>query len=198
MGFRSLRVINEDRVAPGEGFGTHPHRDMEIVSYVVEGALAHEDSMGNGSVIRSGEVQRMSAGTGVTHSELNPSPDAPLHFFQLWFVPDRKGYEPSYEQRAFPDRERQGTLRLVVSPDGRDGSLTIHQDVRMYSGLLGTGDVAHHRLAAGRHAWLQVVRGRIEVGGAHLERGDGAAIEGEPELTLKATEDSEVLLFDLA
>ncbi|MCA9678085.1 MAG: pirin family protein, partial [Myxococcales bacterium] len=154
MGFRALRVINEDRVAGGTGFGAHPHRDMEILTYVLDGEIAHKDSMGNGSVIRPGELQRMSAGTGVRHSEHNASRTAPLHFLQIWIMPDRAGHPPSYEQRAFPEAERRGALRLVASPDGADGSLTIHQDTRLYAGLLDGDEAATLALAAGRHAWV--------------------------------------------
>jgi redox-sensitive bicupin YhaK (pirin superfamily) len=198
MGFRDLRVINEDRVAPGEGFGKHSHRDMEIVSYVIEGALAHADSLGNGSTIRPGDVQRMSAGTGVTHSEHNPSGSEPVHFLQIWILPDREGVPPSYEERHFGREERSGRLRLVASPDGREGSVRLHQDVTMYAALLAPGEAAKHALAPGRHAWVQVVRGAITANGTALEAGDGAAVSGEPSLELAAREHAEVLLFDLA
>jgi quercetin 2,3-dioxygenase len=200
MGFRALRVINEDRVAPGQGFGTHGHRDMEIISYVLEGALGHKDSMGTGSSIRPGEVQRMSAGTGVLHSEMNASRDEPVHFLQIWILPDRGGHAPSYEQKAFPEADRRGKLRLVASPDGLDGSLRIHQDARLYLGLLGPGERASHPLAPGRAAWVQVARGEATVNGQALRAGDGAAIEGEAavEVAGGGTGVADVLVFDLA
>lgn len=200
MGFSDLRVINEDRVEPGQGFGTHGHRDMEIISYVLEGELSHRDSMGTGSVIRPGEVQRMSAGTGVRHSEMNASPDRPAHFLQIWILPDRAGHAPSYEQKAFPEAERQGRLRLVASPDGAEGSLTIHQDARMYAGLLGEGEQVRLPLAAGRKAWIQLARGELSVNGQALRAGDGAAATGEAalELTGQGAAPAEVLVFDLA
>jgi redox-sensitive bicupin YhaK (pirin superfamily) len=195
MGFRALRVINDDRVEPGVGFGTHPHRDMEIISYVLEGALEHKDSMGNGSIIRPGEVQRMSAGTGVHHSEMNPSPAQWLHLLQIWIVPDRAGITPSYEQKMFETAERQGRLRLVASPDGADGSVTIHQDVRLYATLLD-GEEVSHDFDKGRHGWLHVTRGSAAVNGIELRAGDGAAISEEKSLTIKG-DGAEVLLFDL-
>jgi redox-sensitive bicupin YhaK (pirin superfamily) len=200
MGFRALRVINEDRVKPGQGFGTHGHRDMEIVSYVLEGELGHRDSMGNGSTIRPGEVQRMSAGTGVRHSEMNPSRDAPVHFLQIWILPDRAGHEPGYEQKAFPEAERRGRLRLVASQDGADGSVTLHQDARLYLGLFAEGERARHALANGRGAWVQVARGQATVNGQALSAGDGAAIEGEAAVEVAGRGDgvAEVLVFDLA
>jgi redox-sensitive bicupin YhaK (pirin superfamily) len=198
MGFRSLRVINEDRVAPGRGFGTHPHRDMEIISYVLDGGLAHRDSMGNGSIIHPGEVQRMSAGTGVRHSEHNASQQEGVHFLQIWIVPDRRGIEPSYEQKAFAAAERQGSLRLVVDPEGREGALTINADARLYTTSLGAGEQVQHQVAAGRHAWIQVARGMIQVDGEELRAGDGAAISEAGTLTLKGVESAEVLVFDLA
>jgi redox-sensitive bicupin YhaK (pirin superfamily) len=198
MGFRGLRVINEDRVAPGRGFGTHPHRDMEIISYVLDGELEHRDSMGTGSLIRPGEVQRMSAGTGVQHSEYNGSKQEPVHFLQIWIVPDRRGLEPSYEQRSFTDADRAGKLRLVVEPEGRDGALRINADARLYSGLLGVGEQVEHVVATGRHAWIQVARGRIEIAGETLEAGDGAATSDAGTLTLTGIEPAEVLVFDLA
>jgi len=197
MGFRTLRVINEDRVQPGKGFGTHPHRDMEIISYVLEGALAHKDSLGTGSVIRPGEVQRMTAGTGVTHSEFNPSRTEPVHFLQIWLLPERAGLPPSYEQRAFPTEEKQGRLRLVASPDGREGSVTIHQAVDLYASLLAPGQAVTHRLTPGRHAWVQVLRGTIRLNDTALSAGDGAAASEEALLTMTATDPAEVLLFDL-
>jgi redox-sensitive bicupin YhaK (pirin superfamily) len=198
MGFRGLRVINEDRVAPGRGFGTHPHRDMEIISYVLAGGLEHRDSMGNGSVIRPGEVQRMSAGTGVFHSEFNTSKTEPVRFMQIWILPARRGVEPSYEQRAFPAPERRNRLRLVVDPEGRDGALTINADARLYAGLLDAGAQLEHALPEGRHAWVQVARGRIEVEGSTLAAGDGAATSEAGILHITALEDAEILVFDLA
>jgi hypothetical protein len=197
MGFHSLRVINEDRVAPGEGFPRHPHRDMEIVSYVLDGALEHRDSMGNGSVIRPGDVQRMSAGTGVTHSEYNASKDEPVHFLQIWILPERRGLAPGYEQKTFPASVRQGRLRLVASHDGRDGSVTIHRDAAMYAGVLALGDRASHELATGRHAWLHVARGSVELDGERLATGDAAALDGPRTLELSAIDPAEVILFDL-
>lgn len=198
LGFRQLRVINEDQVAPGAGFPAHPHRDMEIVSYVVSGAIEHRDSMGNGSIIRPGEVQRMSAGTGVRHSEFNPSPSESLHFLQLWIVPDRPGHPPGYEQRPFPESERRGALRLVASPDGRDGSVSLHQDVQLYASLPRSGESLVHVLRPGRHAWVQVIAGELELLGERLAAGDGAAISGEERLEIQAPVTGEFLLFDLA
>ena len=198
MGFRALRVINEDRVQPKRGFGTHSHRDMEIVSYVLAGALAHEDSLGTGSVIRPGDVQRMSAGTGVSHSEFNHSASELVHFLQIWILPEREGLPPSYEQKHFPAAERTGALRLVASSDGRDGSIRIHQDVALYASLLGAGDAVEHALRPGRHAWLQLARGSCTLNGIPLEAGDGAAVSGETSLHIRGSGDSELLLFDLA
>ena len=198
MGFGPLRVINEDRVAPGKGFGQHGHRDMEIISYVLEGGLSHRDSMGNGSVIRPGDVQRMSAGTGVTHSEFNASNDELVHFLQIWLLPARPGGKPGYEQKAFPEEERKGKLRLVASPDGRDGSVTVHQDVELHAGLLCAGGTLRHTLTPGRHAWVHVARGQIEIGGEQLEAGDAAAVSDARGLDLAGSDGSEVLLFDLA
>jgi len=198
MGFRALRVINDDVVAPGRGFGTHPHRDMEIVTYVLEGALAHEDSMGNASTIVPGEVQRMSAGTGVLHSEFNHSRTDRVHLLQIWLLPDRTGIAPSYEQTLFPDEEKRGRLRLVASPDGADGSVMIHQDARLYATLLAPGEEVSHPLAPGRHAWVHVARGKASLNGRPLEAGDGAAISAEERLTLRGDGQAEVLLFDLA
>jgi quercetin 2,3-dioxygenase len=197
MGYRALRVINEDRVAPGGGFPTHGHRDMEILSYVLEGQLAHKDSMGTGSVIRPGDVQRMSAGTGVAHSEMNASREKPVHFLQIWIIPDRPGHKPGYEQKAFPEAERTGALTLVASPDGRDGSVTVHQDVSLYSGVLRDGDRATYTLAPGRHAWIHVARGEVDVDGTRLSAGDAAAID-EAKVIELAGAGGEVLLFDLA
>jgi quercetin 2,3-dioxygenase len=198
MGFRSLRVINEDRVAPKGGFPPHSHRDMEIISYVLDGALEHKDSLGTGAVIRPGEVQRMTAGTGITHSEYNPSKDEGVHFLQIWIMPERKGLVPGYEQRAYPAAERKGRLKLVGSRDGREGSVTVHQDVALYAGLLERSERASHTLAPGRHGWLQVARGEVTVNGQRLHAGDGAAITEEPEVAIVADEAAEVLLFDLA
>src|SRR4051794_23699379 len=197
MGFRVLRVINEDRVQPGQGFGTHGHRDMEIVTYVLEGAVAHEDSLGNGSVLRPGEFQRMTAGKGIRHSEVKPSGTGPVHFYQIWIVPERQGLPPSYEQRSFPEAERRGRLRLVASPDGRDGSLTVGQDVRVFLTSLGEGQQVTHPLEPGRYAWLQVLRGAVQLNGLDLGAGDGVAVSEETTLLVRGTEPSEVLLFDL-
>ncbi len=198
MGFRSLRVINEDRVQPGQGFPTHGHRDMEIVSYVLAGALEHKDSMGTGSVIRPGDVQRMSAGTGVLHSEYNPSRNEIVHFLQIWIVPERRGLPPSYEQKHFPEAEKRGRLRLVASRDGADGSVTIHQDARLYAAVLDRGQEVVHSVGAGRHAWVQVARGAIALNGAGLRQGDGAAVSGESAVVITGQEAAEILLFDLA
>lgn len=197
MGFGALRVINEDRVQPGKGFPPHSHRDMEILSYVLEGALEHKDSLGTGSVIRSGEVQRISAGTGVTHSEFNPSPNELVHFLQIWILPERLGLPPGYEQREFPPEERRGQLRLVASRNGREGSVKIHQDVNLYASLLAPGEAIVHRLMAGRHAWLQVARGSVQLNNLLLKAGDGAAIRDESLLRLTTQEAAEFLLFDL-
>jgi redox-sensitive bicupin YhaK (pirin superfamily) len=198
MGFRALRVINEDRVAPGTGFGTHPHEDMEIVTYVLDGALAHRDSLGTGSTIRPGELQRMTAGTGITHSEFNPSETEPVHLYQIWLLPEREGLEPSYEQKAFPEEERHNRLQLVASPNGRDGSLTILQDARLYLASLDGGREVTHEVSPGRHAWLQVLRGGVGLNGLKLSAGDGAAVSDESSLAINADGPSEVLLFDLA
>ena len=197
MGFRALRVINEDRVAPGKGFGTHSHRDMEIISYVIEGSLRHEDSMGTGSVINVGDVQRMSAGTGVLHSERNASNTEPAHFLQIWLLPERTRIAPSYEQRTFPLKDRQGRLTLIASRDSREDSIQVHQDVDLYSALLGRGERASHALKDSRHAWVQVARGDIQINGTPLSAGDGAAITEQSALQLMALTQAEVLLFDL-
>lgn len=197
QGFSDLRVINEDRVQPGQGFGAHSHRDMEIVSYVLEGALEHKDSMGNSSVIRPGDVQRMTAGTGVTHSEFNASSAEVVHFLQIWLLPDRPGYEPGYEQKYFSPEEKRNRLRLIASPDGRDGSVSIHQDAYLYGALLDQGANVDHEFIPGRNGYLQLVRGTVTVNGQHLQTGDGAAIRDETHLTLWADEDAEILLFDL-
>jgi redox-sensitive bicupin YhaK (pirin superfamily) len=198
MGFRSLRVINEDRVEPGRGFGTHGHRDMEILSYVISGGLGHRDSMGKSEVIRPHEWQRMTAGTGVRHSEMNASKTEPVHFLQIWIMPEAEGIRPGYEQKLFAPEEKLGRLRLVASHDGREGSLKIHQDVSVYNALLKGGEMVEHRLEPGRHAWLQVVKGTVELNGTKLGAGDGAAVSEESTLTIRAGDDSEVILFDLA
>lgn len=197
MGFRSLRVINEDRVVPGAGFPRHGHKDMDIVSYVLAGELEHKDSLGNGAVIRPGDVQRMSAGTGILHSEFNPSKTAPVHFLQIWIIPDRAGLPPSYEQKAFPAAERSGRLRLVAAPDGRDGAVTLHQDARLFVADLAAGGRVAHQLGRGRGAWLQVARGIIALNGTEMREGDGAAVEDEPSMAIAADTDAEILLFDL-
>jgi quercetin 2,3-dioxygenase len=197
QGFRALRVINEDRVQPGQGFSTHSHRDMEIISYVLAGALAHRDSMGNGSVIRPGDVQLMRAGTGVTHSEYNPSSEGLVHFLQIWILPDEQGLAPAYEQRYFPVETRRNVLRLIVSSDGRDGSLRMHQDAELYATVLESGRSVTHDLAKGRHAWVQVVRGRIRLNGFSLQEGDGAALSDEPQAEITADSKAELLIFDL-
>jgi redox-sensitive bicupin YhaK (pirin superfamily) len=198
MGFRSLRVINDDRVIGGAGFGRHPHRDMEIFSYVLEGALAHEDSIGSGATVGRGEVQKMSAGTGILHSEFNPRDDEPLRFLQVWILPDRRGLEPSYEQKTFDDADKRGRLKLIGSRDGRDGSIGFHQDVSIYASILAPGQSVETRIAAGRGAWVQVARGSLTVNGTRLDEGDGAAIVDEPVLTVQGVTESEGLLFDLA
>jgi hypothetical protein len=198
MGFRALRVINEDRVIAGEGFPTHAHRDMEIISYVLEGSLAHKDSIGTNGVIKPGDVQRMSAGTGVRHSEYNGSKEAGVHFLQIWIVPDRAGHEPSYEQKNFSDAEKRGKLRLVASPNGQSGSVSIHQDARLYAGLFDAGEKATYDLKPGRGAWVHVVRGEVSVNGEKLVAGDAAAIETTGKIELAGTTGGEVLLFDLA
>ncbi|MFO0983574.1 MAG: pirin family protein [Planctomycetota bacterium] len=198
MAFRSLRVINDDRVAAGRGFGTHPHEDMEIITYVLEGELQHKDSMGNGSIIRPGEVQRMSAGTGVTHSEVNPSPSEAVHLLQIWILPERRGLPPSYEQREYPAAQRRGRLRLIAARDGRDGSVTIHQDASVYAGLFDGDERARFEVASQRHVWLQLARGSLRVNGVQLAAGDGVAITGERLLQLDQGADCELLVFDLA
>jgi redox-sensitive bicupin YhaK (pirin superfamily) len=198
MGFRGLRVINEDRVQPARGFGKHAHRDMEIISYVLEGSLEHRDSLGTGSVIRPGDVQRMSAGSGVTHSEFNGSATEPVHFLQIWLLPAEQGIAPSYEQKAFPADERQGTLRLVASAGGRDGSLTLHADASLYAARLDPDDRVELPIADGRHAWVQVARGHVTLNGQELGPGDGAALSEETAVRLSARAPSEVLVFDLA
>jgi redox-sensitive bicupin YhaK (pirin superfamily) len=198
MGFRSLRVMNEDWIAPGQGFGTHGHDNMEIVTYVLEGALAHRDSLGSGDVLHPGELQRMTAGTGISHSEFNASATDPVHLYQIWLLPEREGLEPSYEQKAISPEERHNRLRLVASPDGRDGSLTIRQDARLFLGSLDQDRELVYALPADRHAWLQVLRGSVEFNGAIMSAGDGAAVSDETALAVRAQSPSEVLLFDLA
>ncbi len=198
MGFRALRVINEDRVIPGAGFPTHGHRDMEIISYVLDGALEHKDSTGTSAVIRPGEVQRMSAGTGVRHSEYNASQTDPVHFLQIWILPESEGIAPGYEQRAFSAAEKRGRLRLVASRDGREGSVTVHQDVDLYASLLGPGETVAFDLRAGRNAWLQIARGQVRLNGELLKEGDGAAVSAESEISIVGETEAEVLLFDLA
>ena len=199
MGFRALRVINEDRVQAGQGFGRHSHRDMEIVSYVLEGALEHKDSMGTGSVIRPGDVQRMSAGTGVFHSEFNASKSELVHFLQIWIMPDRAGHAPGYEQKTFADADKRGKLTLVVSPDGQGGSVSVHQDARVFATLLARGEKVTHELAPKRGAWVHVARGAIEIDGTRLHAGDAAAIDEAKTITIAGAldEPSEALLFDL-
>jgi redox-sensitive bicupin YhaK (pirin superfamily) len=198
MGFRDLRVINEDRVQPGKGFATHAHKDMEIISYVLEGALEHKDSLGTGSVIRPGDVQRMTAGTGVRHSEYNQSKSDLVHFLQIWILPERTGLQPGYEQKHFPDAEKHNTLRLIASRQGRDGSVTIHQDVDVYAAGLDSGASVTHRLRPQRHAWVQVARGSLTLNDQRLDAGDGAAVSAEPVLGITAAGVAEILLFDLA
>jgi redox-sensitive bicupin YhaK (pirin superfamily) len=198
MHFRSLRVINEDRVQAAKGFPTHSHRDMEIITWILAGALEHRDSMGNGSVIRPGDVQRMSAGTGVSHSEFNPSESDPVHLLQIWILPERDGLPPSYEEKHFGDEERRGRLRLIASKDGREGSVKIHQDAQLYASILDAGQTAVHALAEGRYGWLQVARGTIRLNDVELKQGDGAAVSNESELRIAAQDQAEFLLFDLA
>jgi quercetin 2,3-dioxygenase len=198
MGFRSLRVINDDRVAPGQGFGRHPHQDMEIISYVLEGGIEHKDSMGNGSVIRPGDVQRMSAGTGVLHSEHNPSKTDPVHFLQIWIIPAERGIKPSYEQKTFSRQDKQGRLRVVASPDGRDESVTVHADATLYAGLFDPGEAAELSLRPGRHAWVHVARGKARVNGRDLEEGDAAGLAAERSIHVEGVDGAEVLVFDLA
>jgi redox-sensitive bicupin YhaK (pirin superfamily) len=196
--FRTLRVMNDDRIAGGGGFPTHPHRDMEIVTYVLDGELAHKDSMGNGSVIKPGDVQYMSAGTGVAHSEFNASDKTPVHMYQIWMFPDKTGYTPTYDQKHFSAAEKRGKLRLVVSPDGRDGSVKIRQSNELYATVLAPGESVKHALQPERHAYVQVARGSVTLNGNKLVTGDGAAISQEKALELTGVEDAEVLLFDLA
>jgi redox-sensitive bicupin YhaK (pirin superfamily) len=198
MGFGSLRVVNEDRVQPGAGFAAHGHRDMEILSYVIEGALAHKDSLGAGSVIRPGDVQVMTAGTGIRHSEFNASKVDPVHFLQIWLLPERQGLQPRYDQKTFSEAEKRGCLRLVASHDGRDGSLLVHQDADVFATLLDDGQSVVHALKAGRRAWVQIVRGSAEIDGVPVRAGDGAAIEGASALIIASREPgAEILVFDL-
>ena len=198
MGFRALRVINEDRIAPAMGFDAHSHRDMEIITYVLDGALEHKDNLGNGSVVRPGEIQRMTAGRGIVHSEHNHSQRAPLHLLQIWIQPEEKGLEPGYEQRPLPAEAMQGALHLIAGRDGGNGSVTVHQDVRLYGARLEAGETVSHELDTARHAWLQVARGALTLNGRALRHGDGAAISAETRLDIAADEAAEVLLFDLA
>jgi quercetin 2,3-dioxygenase len=198
MGFRSLRVINEDWVAPKGGFGTHPHRDMEIITYILDGKLEHKDSLGTGSVILPGDGQRMTAGSGIRHSEFNPSETDTAHLLQIWILPEKTGLEPSYEQKSFPESEKRGKLRLLAAKDSNNGAVKINQDAKLYVTLLAPGQEVEHVLPKGRYGWLQVAKGGVELNGQKLEQGDGAAIGDEPKITIRGTEDAEVLLFDLA
>ena len=198
MGFRSLRVINEDWVAPASGFPTHPHRDMEIITYVLSGQLEHKDSLGTGSIILPGDGQRMSAGSGIRHSEFNPSRKEKTHMLQIWIMPDKNGHAPGYEQKAFPEAEKRSKLRLIASNSGAEGSVKINQDARLFVTLLAPREEVQHQLDAKRHAWVQVAKGEIELNGQKLQQGDGAAISNETALTLKGSKEAEVLLFDLA
>ncbi|SFU70253.1 pirin family protein [Halomonas korlensis] len=197
MGFGPLRVINEDRVQPGQGFGTHSHRDMEIISYVLEGGLAHKDSLGNGSTIRPGDVQRLSAGTGITHSEFNGSDEERVHFLQIWLHPERRGLAPSYEERRFPEQEKTDRLRLVASRDGREASVVVHQDLDLYATRLSEGSKVEHPTTPDRKVWIQVAHGALEVNGQPLEAGDGMAITDEERIVMQATSPAEALLFDM-
>jgi redox-sensitive bicupin YhaK (pirin superfamily) len=197
MGFRSLRVINDDRIAPGAGFPTHGHRDMEILTYVLSGAVEHKDSLGTGSVIRPGDAQIMSAGTGIMHSEFNPSPTEPLHLLQIWILPDEQGLAPRYEQKAFPLEEKRGKLRLIAAKDGRDGAVTIHQDVDLYTSVLESGDVVNYHVRRDRYAWLQIAQGVATLNGEELRAGDGVQITGEEHLEISTEVGAEILLFDL-
>jgi len=198
IGFRSLRVMNDDRIEPGQGFGTHPHRDMEILTYVLDGALAHRDSLGTSSIIRAEELQSMTAGTGISQSEFNASATEPVHLYQIWIFPERKGLTPGYEQREFASAEKPGQLRVVASRDGRDDSLTIHQDASVYLGSLREGDAPKYKLAPGRHAWVQALRGRLTINGRVMEAGDGATVSDESEISLASDGNAELMLFDLA
>jgi redox-sensitive bicupin YhaK (pirin superfamily) len=198
MGFQTLRVINDDRVAPGGGFATHGHRDMEIITYVLEGTLEHKDSLGNGSIIAPGDAQRMTAGTGILHSELNHSQNDPVHLLQIWILPARPGLPPGYEQRPVPAAEKRDRLRLIASPDGRSGSVTVHQAVDVYAAVLQPGGGVTHTLAPARHVWVQVAGGAVELNGKRLDAGDGAALSDERELAVRSNTGGEILLFDLA
>ena len=198
MGFRSLRVINEDRVAPRQGFPTHSHRDMEIITYILSGAIEHRDSMGNGSIIRPGDVQRMTAGTGVAHCEFNPSETESLHLLQIWILPERQGLVPGYEQKRFAAEKKSGRLCLVASRDGREGSVAINQDASLYTSLLDAGEQVVHKLTGGRQAWLQVASGTVAVNDVNLDHGDGAAITSDGSIAIAGREPAEILLFDLA
>jgi len=198
LGFRSLRVINEDRVIPGAGFPRHFHRDMDILSYVLEGSLQHKDSIGNGTVIRPGEIQRMSAGSGIEHSEFNPSPNEPVHFLQIWIIPAERGLAPSYEQKPVPLAERRGKLRLVAAPHAKDGAVILHQDAHVYVANLAAGERVQHDITPGRGVWVQVARGIVGLNGTELREGDGAALEDEKRAEIEAETDAEILLFDLA
>jgi redox-sensitive bicupin YhaK (pirin superfamily) len=198
MGFRSLRVLNDDIVAPGRGFGTHGHSDMEIITYVLEGALEHKDSMGTGSVLRPGDVQRMTAGRGVQHSEFNHSQEIRLRLLQIWILPAEPGLTPSYEEKTFPSEEKRGGLRLIASPDARDGSLTIHQDASVYASILAGKETTDYIFASGRHGWIQMARGMMKLNGVELSHGDGAAVSEESNIRMEGVEEAEFLLFDLA
>jgi len=198
MGFRSLRVINEDFVAPGSGFPTHPHRDMEIITYSLDGKLEHKDSLGTGSVILPGDGQRMTAGSGIRHSEFNPSDTETAHLLQIWILPEKNGLQPTYEQKSFPRSEKQGKLRIIASRDGAAGSVKINQDAQLYVSLLAPGQEVTHNFAKGRYGWLQVAKGGVELNGKALAQGDGAAVSNEDKITIRGTKESEVLLFDLA
>jgi redox-sensitive bicupin YhaK (pirin superfamily) len=198
MGFRALRVINDDWIKAGSGFGTHAHENMEILTYVLDGALEHKDSMGNGSVLRPGDVQRMTAGRGVEHSEFNHSSDESLRLLQIWILPERQGLEPGYEERSFTDEQKSGRLQPIVSPDGRDGSLRVHQDVTLYASILHADETGEHRIERGRHAWLQMARGRVRANGIELGEGDGLQVSDEPSVQIEGLHASELLLFDLA
>jgi len=198
MGFRSLRVINDDRVAGGQGFGAHSHRDMEIISYVLEGELSHEDSMGTGETIRPGDVQRMSAGTGIQHSEFNGSKKDEVHFLQIWLIPTTQGIKPGYEQKLFTEADKRGKLKVVASPDGRDGSVTVHSDAVLHAGLFAAGESAELPLREGRHAWVHVARGKVRIEGKELSAGDGAGISHQKSVKIEGIDGGEVLVFDLA
>jgi redox-sensitive bicupin YhaK (pirin superfamily) len=198
MHFRALRVINEDWIAPGQGFGTHPHDNMEIITYVLKGALEHKDSLGTGSIIRPGDAQRMSAGTGIRHSEYNASTTHQVHMLQIWIMPNQRNVAPGYEQKTFPAEDKAGKLRLVAAPDGRDGAVTIHADTNLYVSVLKQGEKVTHTLAPGRHAWLQVTKGSVALNDKRLTQGDGASASEEANLEIRATTDAEILLFDLA